>query len=114
MDEKKNSDETSKYFGNFLKNRHRHHSHHSHSHHSHSHHHEHHQNVQEKPENQENENEKEKEKEKKYIPKEGDWECPEADCKNKNFARRDTCNRCGAPKPLKYYPVKGILILYNI
>ena len=112
MDEKKNSDETSKYFGNFLKNRHRHHSHHSHSHHSHSHHHEHHQNLSEKPENQENENEKEKEK--KYIPKEGDWECPEADCKNKNFARRDTCNRCGAPKPLKYYPVKGILILYNI
>ena len=112
MDEKKNSDETSKYFGNFLKNRHRHHSHHSRSHHSHSHHHEHHQNLSEKPENQENENEKEKEK--KYIPKEGDWECPEADCKNKNFARRDTCNRCGAPKPLKYYPVKGILILYNI
>ena len=112
MDEKKNSDETSKYFGNFLKNRHRHHSHHSRSHHSHSHHHEHHQNLSEKPENQENENEKEKEK--KYIPKEGDWECPEADCKNKNFARRDTCNRCGAPKPLKYYPIKGILILYNI
>ena len=102
MDEKKNSDETSKYFGNFLKHHH-HHSHHSHHSHSHQ---EHQQTLPEKPENEE--------KEKKYIPKEGDWECPEADCKNKNFARRDTCNRCGAPKPLKYYPVKGILILYNI
>ena len=105
MDENKNN-ETSKYFGNFLKHHH-HHSHHSHHSHSHQ---EHQQTLPEKPENEE----KEKEKEKKYIPKEGDWECPEADCKNKNFARRDTCNRCGAPKPLKYYPVKGILILYNI
>jgi hypothetical protein len=104
MDENK---ETSKYFGNFLKHHHHHHSHHSHHSHSHQ---EHQQTLPEKPENEE----KEKEKEKKYIPKEGDWECPEADCKNKNFARRDTCNRCGAPKPLKYYPVKGILILYNI
>ena len=103
MDENKNN-ETSKYFGNFLKHHHHHHSHHSHSHQEHQ------QTLPEKPENEE----KEKEKEKKYIPKEGDWECPEADCKNKNFARRDTCNRCGAPKPLKYYPVKGILILYNI
>jgi hypothetical protein len=106
MDENKNN-ETSKYFGNFLKHHHHHHSHHSHHSHSHQ---EHQQTLPEKPENEE----KEKEKEKKYIPKEGDWECPEADCKNKNFARRDTCNRCGAPKPLKYYPVKGILILYNI
>jgi len=104
MDENKNN-ETSKYFGNFLKHHHHHHSHHSHHSHSHQ---EHQQTLPEKPENEE------KEKEKKYIPKEGDWECPEADCKNKNFARRDTCNRCGAPKPLKYYPVKGILILYNI
>ena len=103
MDENKNN-ETSKYFGNFLKHHHHHHSHHSHSHQEHQ------QTLPEKPENEE----KEKEKEKKYIPKEGDWECPEADCKNKNFARRDTCNRCGAPKPLKYYPIKGILILYNI
>jgi hypothetical protein len=106
MDENKNN-ETSNYFGNFLKHHHHHHSHHSHHSHSHQ---EHQQTLPEKPENEE----KEKEKEKKYIPKEGDWECPEADCKNKNFARRDTCNRCGAPKPLKYYPVKGILILYNI
>ena len=106
MDENKNN-ETSKYFGNFLKHHHHHHSHHSHHSHSHQ---EHQQTLPEKPENEE----KEKEKEKKYIPKEGDWECPEADCKNKNFARRDTCNRCGAPKPLKYYPIKGILILYNI
>ena len=106
MDENKNN-ETSKYFGNFLKHHHHHHSHHSHHSHSHQ---EHQQTLPEKPENEE----KEKEKEKKYIPKEGDWECPEADCKNKNFARRDTCNRCGAPKPLKYYPVKGILFLYNI
>ena len=101
MDEKKNKENSSKYFGNFEKHRHHHH-HHSSSH-SH-HHHDHHQSPPEKKENQE----------KKYIPKEGDWECPEVECKNKNFARRDTCNRCGAPKPLKYYPVKGILILYNI
>ena len=99
MEEKKYKENSSKYFGNFEKHHHHHH-HNSHSHH----HHVHHQTPPEKPENQE----------KKYIPKEGDWECPEVECKNKNFARRDTCNRCGAPKPLKYYPVQGILILYNI
>ena len=29
--------------------------------------------------------------------KPGDWQCPS--CRVNNFARRDTCFRCGAPKP---------------
>ena len=42
-------------------------------------------------------------KRKRYIFKEGDWVCPNQDCKNINFSRRTKCNRCGAPKPDNLY-----------
>jgi hypothetical protein len=38
-------------------------------------------------------------KKKKYIYKEGDWECPNSKCKNKNFAKRVKCNLCATLKP---------------
>ena len=42
-------------------------------------------------------------KRKRYIFKEGDWSCPNQNCKNINFSRRTKCNRCGAPKPENLY-----------
>jgi len=35
----------------------------------------------------------------KYIYKEGDWPCPNNNCRNQNFAKRTECNRCGTSKP---------------
>ena len=29
----------------------------------------------------------------------GDWICPNFECANKNFPHRNTCNRCGTPRP---------------
>jgi len=33
-----------------------------------------------------------------FKPSEGDWNCPDPQCGNINFARRSQCNRCGADK----------------
>eukprot|EP00392_Amoebophrya_sp_AT5.2_P005665 g5675.t1 len=33
-----------------------------------------------------------------------DWECPNEKCKNINFKKRDTCNRCGLKKPKDAQP----------
>jgi len=34
----------------------------------------------------------------KFRPSDGDWTCPDSNCGNINFARRDACNRCGKAK----------------
>ncbi|CAD7957206.1 unnamed protein product [Amoebophrya sp. A120] len=33
-----------------------------------------------------------------------DWECPNEKCKNINFKKRETCNRCGLKKPVDAQP----------
>ncbi|CAD7936433.1 unnamed protein product [Amoebophrya sp. A25] len=33
-----------------------------------------------------------------------DWECPNEKCKNINFKKRDTCNRCGIKRPKDWQP----------
>ncbi|MEE6521209.1 hypothetical protein FKM82_019312, partial [Ascaphus truei] len=32
-------------------------------------------------------------------PQNGDWLCTNSSCSNVNFARRDSCNQCGEPRP---------------
>lgn len=34
----------------------------------------------------------------------GDWECPDVKCRNINFKKRSTCNRCGVKKPVDASP----------
>eukprot|EP00041_Stephanoeca_diplocostata_P017030 m.338822 g.338822 ORF g.338822 m.338822 type:complete len:417 (-) comp20568_c0_seq3:841-2091(-) len=36
-----------------------------------------------------------------------DWECPNPGCRNRNFARRLECNRCGTGKPASAFPKGG-------
>jgi len=36
---------------------------------------------------------------KKFVPREGDWKCPEATCQNINFSKRVYCNKCMKIKP---------------
>jgi hypothetical protein len=94
IEEKSNKNKEIEYYGNLLKHHHHHHNRH-HSHHE--------ENIPIKEENLE----------KKYIPKEDNWEFSQPFYKNPNVPRRERCNLCGAPKALMYYPVKGILYLYN-
>jgi len=42
-----------------------------------------------------------------FKPSEGDWPCPDPSCGNVNFARRTSCNRCHADKPLDKKIQKG-------
>jgi hypothetical protein len=91
IDEKINKNKEMEYYGNILK--HQHHHHHSRY--------------------EENIPYKDEKQEKKYFPKEENWQYPGPIYKSQNIPRRERCNLCGAPKPIMYYPVKGILYLYN-
>ena len=39
--------------------------------------------------------------------KEGDWRCPNKDCWNNNFAKRNVCNRCNTKRPENYIEVSS-------
>ena len=43
----------------------------------------------------------------RFKPSKGDWKCDKSDCQNWNFAKRDVCNLCKAPKPANAFTYEG-------